>query len=124
MTAVAGGTGAGRVVVGHVMPEVRAAVGRSVPIVEATPDQLEDVVRAIAAERDAARATAAEGVAFASEVHDGRRSAGVLQAVLSVRGADGRLSDPDLVPWFCVTRVAEGSSEVWPDPVVNCASGS
>ena len=23
----------------------------------------------------------------------------------------------DLVPWFCVTRVAEGSSEVWPDPV-------
>lgn len=85
---------AGRVVVGHVMPEVRAAVGRSVPIVEATPDQLEDVVRAIAAERDAARATAAEGVAFASEVHDGRRSAGVLQAVLSVRGADGRLSGP------------------------------
>lgn len=76
---------AGRVVLGHVMPEVRETVGH-LPVVEAAPDSLDDVIRAVLDDRDAARRTAAEGVAFVRAHHDGRRSARVLHDVLGVRG--------------------------------------
>ncbi|HMM95715.1 glycosyltransferase [Phycicoccus sp.] len=76
---------AGRVVVGHVMPEVREAVGE-LPITEAAPDTLEEVLRDLLADRDGARAQAAAGVSFVRETHDGRRAAQVLHEVLGVRG--------------------------------------
>lgn len=76
---------AGRVVLGHVMPEVRETVGH-LPVVEAAPDTLDDVIRAVLDDRDAARRAAAEGVAFVRAHHDGRRSARVLHDVLGVRG--------------------------------------
>lgn len=73
---------AGRVVVGHVLPDVRAAVeaatGLTLPIVEATPDTLGDVVAGLLAEPDAAREIAAAGPAFVRVVHSGAFSAKIL----------------------------------------------
>lgn len=73
---------AGRVVVGHVIGEVREAVARETglrcPIVEATPDTLEGVLRELAADGERRVRLGAEGRAFVEEVHDGRLSARVL----------------------------------------------
>ncbi|PKW27218.1 glycosyltransferase involved in cell wall biosynthesis [Phycicoccus duodecadis] len=76
---------AGRLVLSNVTDQVRDAAGGP-PIIEATPDTLEDVIRSVLDDRDAARRTAAEGTAFARAHHDGRRSARVLHDVLGVRG--------------------------------------
>lgn len=73
---------AGRVTVGHVSDHVRARVGVPLPIVEATPLTIVDVLQQLLADRDAARAVAEAGVLFAAEVHDGRRSAEVLAPFL------------------------------------------
>lgn len=74
---------AGRTVIGHVLPEVRATVSRAtkreLPIVEATPDTLEAVLRALAADREQLAAHAAAGRSFVAEAHDGRMSARVLR---------------------------------------------
>jgi hypothetical protein len=69
---------AGRVVVAHVADRVRARIGQELPIAEATPADLASVVESLVAERDASRALAARGTAYAHDVHDGRRSASVL----------------------------------------------
>ncbi|WP_438353553.1 hypothetical protein [Microbacterium sp. CJ88] len=73
---------AGRVVVGHVLPDVRAqveqATGLELPIVEATPDSLARVVAGLVQDPDAARARAAAGPGFVQTVHDGSFSARVL----------------------------------------------
>lgn len=73
---------AGRIVVGHLHDQVRAHVRdnthREVPVVEATPDTLRNVVENILLQRDHYRAVAAEGAVFAAAVHDGRMSAQVL----------------------------------------------
>ena len=72
---------AGAVVVGHVSETVRGLVaertGRELPIVEATPDSLEGVLRELAAAQDLGPQVA-EGRDFVREVHDGRRSARAL----------------------------------------------
>ncbi|PZF80734.1 hypothetical protein [Jiangella anatolica] len=77
---------AGRVVVGHVTDDVRArvraATGTDLPLVEATPQTLEDVLLGLVADRDAAAEKAAAGADFAAEIHDGRRSAAVLAEFL------------------------------------------
>lgn len=77
---------ASRVVVGHVLPavreHVREATGLEVPIVEATPDTLADVVRGLLADPDRARERGARGVEFVAHVHDGRRSAEALEGWL------------------------------------------
>jgi hypothetical protein len=73
---------AGRTVVSYVGDTVRARVrertGLDVPIVEATPDDLADVVAALAADPDAAGERAARGPAFVRAVHDGNISGTVL----------------------------------------------
>lgn len=73
---------AGCVVVGHVLPDVRthvrAATGRDLPVVEAAPDTLEAVLRALAADRSAVLEIGSAGALFVDEVHDGRLSARVL----------------------------------------------
>ena len=73
---------AGRVVVGHVLPSVRARIlrdtGLELPIVEATPDTLHDVIAALLADPVAARAAAAAGPEYVSGVHSGAMSAAAL----------------------------------------------
>lgn len=70
---------AGRVVVGNVPSHVRRRVvdvaGGDVPLVQATPDTLADVIRRICDDRAWARRTAAQGPEFVRDVHDGRMSA-------------------------------------------------
>jgi len=73
---------AGRVTVGHVADHVRARIPAPLPIVEATPLTIVEVLERLVAERDAARTTAADGVDFAREFHNGRRSAQVLAPFL------------------------------------------
>lgn len=77
---------AGRLVVSYVSPLVRRAVEDELPIVEATPDDLDDVLRSLLKDRDTARTTAAAGVPFVRARHDGRRSGEVLRDVLGLRG--------------------------------------
>jgi hypothetical protein len=78
---------AGRVVVGHVSSHARARVlestGLALPVVEATADTLEDVIRAVIADRARHRALAERGPEFVRAVHDGRRSASVLEPFLT-----------------------------------------
>lgn len=73
---------AGRIVIGHVLPEVRAHVSRAsgleLPIVEATPDTLAEVIKSVLDDRDAARSIAAAGPPFVAAVHSGSMSAAVL----------------------------------------------
>lgn len=73
---------AGRTVVSHVSPgvreHVRAETGLEVPILQADPETLRDVVLGLLADREAGRAAARDGRAFVEAVHDGRRSAEVL----------------------------------------------
>ena len=61
----------GRVVIGNVDVSVRARVGADVPVLDATPDTLTDVVRGVLADRDGARERARAGRAFVEHVHDG-----------------------------------------------------
>ncbi|WP_433014008.1 hypothetical protein [Kribbella sp. CA-294648] len=70
---------AGRIVVSYVGDAVRermrSLTGRDVPIVEADPDTLGDVVTGLLADRDTATEQAAAGPGFVAELHDGQRSA-------------------------------------------------
>ncbi|MGN6160815.1 MAG: glycosyltransferase family protein [Marmoricola sp.] len=77
---------AGRLVLGHVHDQVRdhvrATHGLELPVLEATPDTLESVLRAVLADRERYQASAAAGPAFVDAVHDGRASAAVLEGFL------------------------------------------
>jgi len=77
---------AGRIVVSHVAPDVRARVlaetGREVPIVQAEADEVAAVLRRIVASPAESLALAAAGPAFVTAVHDGARSASVLASFL------------------------------------------
>lgn len=81
------GMAAGRVVIGHVAPHVRervrARTGRRLPIVQAEPDTLAEVIREVIADPDAAIATAHEGVDFVRTVHDGTLVADALTPFLA-----------------------------------------
>ena len=74
---------AGCVVVGHVVPFVRehvaAVTGQKLPIVEATPDTLEQVLRELIADPQRRAELIAAGASFVRNVHDGRMSAAVLR---------------------------------------------
>ena len=73
---------AGRLTVGHVADHVRARIPVDLPIVDATPDTLREVLLGLLADRAAARAVAAAGQRYAHEQHDGRGSAAVLSGFL------------------------------------------
>lgn len=77
---------AGRVVVGHVTPEVRErvrrATGKELPVVEATPDTLRDVLVDVVARRERYRDLAADGPEFVAAVHDGALAAAALRPFL------------------------------------------
>jgi hypothetical protein len=78
----------GRLVIGHVGADTRARVreqtGFELPIVEATVDRLEVVLRAIAADPDAFAALRRAGPEYVDAVHDGRRSAQALAGFLGL----------------------------------------
>ena len=81
---------AGRAVVGNVTQENRArvleATGLELPIVQAEPDAIGEVVRALVADPERVRAVAAAGVEFARTVHSGVYSARVLGGFLQGHG--------------------------------------
>ena len=82
---------AGRLVVSRVADTVRARVrestGLELPIVEANPDTLREVILAQLDDREKARATASRGPEFIRAVHDGRCSAAVLRGFLDEKPA-------------------------------------
>lgn len=86
---------AGRVVVSRVADgvrdRVRAQTGLELPIAEANPETLEEVVLGLVRDRERARLLAGQGLEFVRTVHDGRRSAQVLEQWLDGTGA----VDPD-----------------------------
>lgn len=75
---------AGRLVLGHVAEHVRARYAEPLPILEADPTTLREVVLGIIADREAAAAAASAGPAFARAWHDGSRSAAVLREFVGV----------------------------------------
>jgi len=74
---------AGRLVIAHLSAAVRERFPVEIPVVEATPDLLEDVLRAVCADRTHFRSVAAAGPAFTAAVHSGERSAQVLADFLA-----------------------------------------
>jgi len=79
---------AGRVVIGHVSSAVRSVVsratGRDLPLLQATPDTLEELLLDTLADRDNARAHAAAGPDFVSHAHGRASAARVLAPFLGV----------------------------------------
>ena len=77
---------AGRIVVGHVTDQSRAYVqaqtGLELPIVEATADSIEAVIRDICADLARYRPIGEQGRTYVDTVHDGRFSADVLSTFL------------------------------------------
>jgi len=70
---------AGRVTVGHIADTVRDLLPTDLPIAEATPDDLSEVIERLVAERDTARKIADAGPSYVRDLHDGRRSVEVLK---------------------------------------------
>jgi hypothetical protein len=74
---------AGCAVVSHVTPEVRRIVREhtdvELPIVEASPDTLADVIAHLATDEEERRSAGARGTEFIREIHDGTRSARMLR---------------------------------------------
>lgn len=81
-TAACEAMAAGRLVIGHVLPSVRRHVeevsGMPLPILEATPETLRQVVRDVLQDKEAARAFASKGPEFVAQMHDGKASANAL----------------------------------------------
>ncbi|MEO6143546.1 MAG: glycosyltransferase, partial [Dermatophilaceae bacterium] len=82
------GMAAGRVVIGHVVDEVRkhvlTATGETLPIIEADPETLTEVLRGVLSDRLSAQAMAAQGPPFVAAVHSGDLAAGILAETLGI----------------------------------------
>ncbi|HCS61202.1 MAG TPA: hypothetical protein DIW46_07380 [Microbacterium sp.] len=81
---------AGRVVVGNVddavREHVRSVTGLEVPIVQADPESLVDVLRGLAADPVQRKRIAARGPEFVSQIHSGVRTRAVLADYLDTAG--------------------------------------
>jgi hypothetical protein len=90
-TAACEAMAAGRVVVSRVADgvreHVRVTTGLDLPVVEANPATLEDVILGLIRDRERAVALGEQSAAFAREVHDGRLSASVLGSWLGTASA-------------------------------------
>lgn len=73
---------AGRLTIGHIHERVRRRVGRPVPVLEATPETLDAVLRSALADPTTIADLAASGPEFVRNLHDGRMSARVLATFL------------------------------------------
>jgi hypothetical protein len=85
---VAESLAAGRLVVAHLSEEVRGRSGGELPVLEADPDTLRQVLEQALTDRAEAQSLAARGAGWAREHHDGRRAAAVLGPWLGA-GRDG-----------------------------------
>lgn len=88
----------GRVVVVHLSTlamEDALARGIAPPVFETDPPRLEQTLRDILADRDAARSLAHQGPGFVDEIHSGRRAARVLAPFLGVDMRNWRVGPPD-----------------------------
>ncbi|GAA1113303.1 hypothetical protein GCM10009630_08200 [Kribbella jejuensis] len=74
---------AGRVTVGHIADPVRDLLPAELPIAEATPDNLAEVIERLVAERDTARKIADAGPSYVRDLHDGRKSVAELLPFLN-----------------------------------------
>lgn len=87
---------AGRVVVSRVADGVREKVlgdtGLELPVVEANPETLEAVILELVADRDRVRGLGVQSREFVRAVHDGRRSAGILQQWLDETSPSDQVS--------------------------------
>lgn len=76
------GMASGRVVVGHVLPSVRHYIkqitGLELPIVEATPDSLAEVLTNLSSDKNALLDYSIRGIEYVSKVHDGKFSSKML----------------------------------------------
>lgn len=83
---------AGRLVLSHLSGEVRARLGGEepdLPVVEADPDTLREVLGQVLADRTAYQALASRGPGWARARHDGTRAAAVLGAWLGTDPPEG-----------------------------------
>jgi hypothetical protein len=75
---------AGKIVVGHVIPDVRQIVqentGMSLPVIEATPQSLSDVLTALAQSPQQISSLQVTSRRFVERVHSGHRSAEILMS--------------------------------------------
>jgi hypothetical protein len=74
---------AGRLVLGHVSDQVRGHVNQgehSVPVVEISPDTIENVIQDITSNPKPYLARAKEGVEFALSLHDGQASSRIIRS--------------------------------------------
>jgi hypothetical protein len=73
----------GCIAIGHVLADVRRTVmevsGLPLPVVEATPDTLEEVLRGLATDHRKRHAVSLASIDFVHRVHDGRLSASILR---------------------------------------------
>jgi hypothetical protein len=79
---------ASRCVIGNVTDSVRERLPVRLPVVQADPDSLEQVLLGLIGDPDRVRAAAAAGLDFVTAVHDGRSSAAALAPFLGLRSAD------------------------------------
>lgn len=88
---------AGRVVLGHVSSRVRERVwavsGEQLPIVQATPDSITQVIRALVADRQEAARISAAGKRFVDLWHNGSAGASVLSDWLDTVRRESRTGD-------------------------------
>lgn len=77
---------AGRLVVGNVAPDVRALLPEDVPIIDATPDSLRDVLADVITNPARYRDVAARGPAYAERWHGGAQSADILLEFVNACG--------------------------------------
>lgn len=81
-----------RIVLGHVLPEVRqaaaAASGVELPVIETTQVTLARMINDLLSDREGAAEVAWAGRHFVHSLHDGRYSAEVLGTHMHVRGAE------------------------------------
>ena len=75
---------AGRVVVGRLRDDVKARLPEVPNIVDATPEDITEVISSILDRREEMQSKAVENVAFARHWHDGRESALRLAGFLGV----------------------------------------
>lgn len=79
----------GRVVIGHVSDRVRERLREPLPMVEATTENIRDVLLQVLQDRAWFRTVAAEGIEYVREYHDGRLAARRLQAFLGLEEGTG-----------------------------------
>lgn len=92
---------AGRVVIGHVSDHVRGRLPVDLPIVEADPDTLEDVLVSILDDRESAIQAAPAGVSYVERFHSGAYAAGQLAHFLGL---------VDRYSWASFFRESEGAA--------------